>query len=150
MQVLIGQFDYTLDAKNRLVVPPKFRDALTRENGTHFILAKGLDGCIWLLLPSQWADMLENIKETTKGIADRRQARAVVREFYSSAEEATPDEQGRVLVSHLLKEHGKLKKNVVIVGAGNKAEIWDEAKWNAYSKKEAAPALEKFAKDLDL
>jgi MraZ protein len=150
ISVTIGQYDYTLDSKNRLVVPPSYRKSLDRESGTHFVLAKGFDGCIWLFLPSQWETIVEDLKEASAAIKDKSKARAVRRALFGSAEEVTPDDQGRVLISHLLKDHAKLKKNVVIVGAGNKAEIWDEAKWNAYSKKEAVPALEKHAKDLDL
>ena len=61
--VTIGQYEYSLDAKNRLVVPPRYREALYAEQGNHFILALGLDNCIWLILPTQWRNLQQDIQE---------------------------------------------------------------------------------------
>ena len=148
--VTIGQYEYSLDAKNRLVIPPRYREALYAEQGSHFILAQGLDKCIWLFLPSQWQNLLQDMQETSKGIKNKATARALRRSLFGSAVECPLDDQGRALVPQRHKDHALLKKDVMIVGAGNKAEIWDRARWNAYMKKEAAPSFEKLAKDIDL
>ena len=150
MPVTIGQYEYTLDPKNRLVVPPRYREALIAEKGTHFVLAMGFDGCIWLFLPSQWERLLEQADDRSKEVRDKRKARAFRRSLYSTAVEAPLDEQGRLLVSQHLKHHAGLRKEVVIAGAGNKAEIWDRSRWQAYTRKEAAPSFAELGKDLDL
>ncbi len=152
ISVTIGQYDYTLDTKNRLVVPPSYREALVRENGSHFFVttALGDDPCLWFFLPSQWEKLLEDFNEQTKHIKDKSQVRAARVKIFGSASQVQADEQGRILVPHNLKEYAKLKKDVVIVGAGNKAEIWDDAKFQRFSKTKADPAMTKLAKDLDL
>lgn len=149
MHVTIGRYDYSLDPKNRLVVPGRYREALLEEKGRHFIMAVGLDRCIWLFLPSQWEAFLEDSKTSTRDMKGEK-ARAVKRHIFSSAIEAELDEQGRLLVPQHLKEHAGLKKDVVVSGAGNKAEIWDSKSWEAYSRKQAGPSFESLAADLDL
>ncbi len=149
MQVTIGRYDYSLDPKNRLVVPGRYREALLAEKGRHFIMAVGLDHCIWLFLPSQWEAFLEDSKTSTRDMKGEK-ARAVKRHIFSSAIEAELDEQGRILVPQHLKDHAGLKKDVVVSGAGNKAEIWDSKGWESYSRKQAGPSFERLAADLDL
>ncbi|MFA6028753.1 MAG: division/cell wall cluster transcriptional repressor MraZ [Elusimicrobiota bacterium] len=150
MTVTIGQYDYSLDPKNRVVVPPRYREALIAEKGSHFVLAIGQDECLWLFLPSQWEAFLDDAKTHTQDIKDKKKARAAKRFIFSSAVEAPVDEQGRVLVPQNLKDFAGLKKDVVVAGAGNKAEIWDRARWQEYSRKHAAPSFTELAKDLDL
>lgn len=150
MHVTIGQYEYTLDPKNRLVVPPRYREALAAEKGSHFILAIGIDRCLWLLLPSQWEAVLQDTKEASQSIKDKARARAFRRHLYGSAVETPLDEQGRILVPQGLKEYAGLRKDVSIIGAGNKAEVWDRSRWKSYSRSQAAPSFEKLARDLDL
>lgn len=147
MSVTIGQYEHSLDPKNRLVVPRRFRDALTEEKGSDFILTLGQDGCIGLFLPSQWERYLDRLESTD--IQDKAKARQLRRAVFSSAVPAHLDEQGRILIPQQLKTHARLKKDVLITGAGNKAEIWDRARWQAYSKK-AEPIFEELTQDLDL
>jgi MraZ protein len=150
MPVTIGRYDYTLDPKNRLVIPPRYREMLHAEKASYFILAIGFDGCLWLFLPSQWESLLHDAKSHLKDLSNKTQARAFRRHIYSSALEAPLDEQGRILIPQNLKDYARLKHDVTIAGAGNKAEIWDRARWNSYEKKLAVPSFEKSAKDLDL
>lgn len=151
-QVTIGQYDYTLDAKNRLVVPPSYREALVRENGSHFFVttALGDEPCLWFFLPSQWEQLLESFNQQTAHIKDKSHVRGLRVKMFGSAAQAPVDDQGRILIPHNLKEYAKLKRDVVIVGAGNKAEIWDEAKFQKFTKTKAEPAMAKLAKELDL
>ncbi|MFA6092881.1 MAG: division/cell wall cluster transcriptional repressor MraZ [Elusimicrobiota bacterium] len=150
MTVTIGQYEYSLDPKNRLVVPPRYREALHAEKAPHFILAIGQDQCLWLFLPSQWEAFLEDAKSLSREVKDKAKARAARRHLFSSAVEAPLDDQGRVLVPQNLKDYAALAKDVVVVGAGNKAEIWSRGRWTEYSRKQAAPSFSELAKDLDL
>ncbi|PCI37325.1 MAG: division/cell wall cluster transcriptional repressor MraZ [Elusimicrobia bacterium] len=149
--VTTGEHDYTLDSKNRLVVPPSYREALVRENGTHFWLttALGDDACLWFFLPSQWEKLLEDFNEQTKTVKDKTQVRKLRSQIFGKAAPSAPDEQGRILVPHNLKEFAELKKDIKFVGMGNKAEIWDETKYAKFESS-AHAAMTKLAKELDL
>ncbi|HBL17532.1 MAG TPA: division/cell wall cluster transcriptional repressor MraZ [Elusimicrobia bacterium] len=148
--VTIGEYEYTLDAKHRLVVPPAFRDALTAEGETRFYLAQGFDNCIWMLRPSQWHQMLLDFKENSKKIADANKVRALKRAIFGRAIDVTLDEQGRVLVPQNLVDHADLKKDVVIIGTGDKAEIWDRRAWKKHSTEQVQPSMEELAKEINL
>ena len=148
--VLTGKYDYTLDTKNRLVVPPSYRKLLDQEKGSHFMLATGFDGDLWLFLPSQWEQYQEHMNQAANNAKDKAQARAALVGFYSSAFEAELDDQGRVLVPESHKEHAALRKDVVIAGAGAKATVWSADRYEQHTKKRAKPALEMLAKELGI
>lgn len=146
--MLIGKFDYTLDDKNRLVVPPKFRKLLEQEKGAHFVLAKNIDGCLSLFLPSQWESYLVKFDEAAKTHKNPSGIRMARRELFNTAEESLVDEQGRILVPESLKEQAHLRKDVIVAGTGDKAEVWDAQRYEQHMAKLAKPAFEKIAKDL--
>jgi len=150
MAVTIGHYEHKLDSKNRLAIPPKYREALIAEKGSHFTLALGIDDCITLFLPSQWENYLNSLNQEIRAYKNRSQARAIKRHIFQSAVEAPLDSQGRVLVPQNLKDHAKLTKDVVVTGVGDKAEIWDRKNWEKYHKTQAIPSFQKLAKDLDL
>jgi len=147
---IIGQYEYSLDPKNRVVVPPSYRSALKEENGAHYILAIGQDGCLRLFLPSQWDRLVSGWNTLTQNIKDKEQARAARRHLFGTAVPAELDEQGRMLVPQNLKEYAGLKKDVVVVGAGSWMDIWSAERWAKYNGKVAAPSFKKLSKILDI
>jgi MraZ protein len=149
MTLLIGRYEYTLDGKNRLAIPPKFRDALREEKGRSLFLTSGLDGCLYLFLPSRWRRLVDE-DFASFSLPDKEEERAFKRKFFSEAEEMTPDAAGRILVPRYLKEHAGLRGPVLVLGAGRRAEVWDRARWNAYDRRKVAPAYEKAAKRLEI
>src|ERR1044071_8889151 len=149
MALLIGRYDYSLDTKNRLAVPPKYREALALEKGHAFFLTSGMEGCLYLFLPSQWEKLLaDDLKMFS--LPDKEQERAFKRKFFSEAVEVEPDGQGRVLVPQYLKEHAGLKGEVLVQGAGTRAEGWDVKRWHDYEKKRVAPTYKKVEKNLEI
>ncbi|MBI5596175.1 MAG: division/cell wall cluster transcriptional repressor MraZ [Elusimicrobia bacterium] len=148
--VLIGHYDYTLDAKNRLVVPSRFRELLTQEKASHFVLAKGRGDCVMLFLPSQWENFMNLFEEQARALKDKTGVPDARRELFANAEEVELDEQGRVLVSEKFKSHAGLRKDVVIIGAGARAEVWDAARYQQYAAKKAKPAFEKIAQEMGI
>ena len=149
MALLIGRYDYSLDPKNRLAVPTKYRETLAQEKGRSFYLTSGMDGCLYLFLPAQWEKMLaDDLKMFS--MPDKEQERAFKRKFFSEAVEVEPDAQGRILVPQYLKEHAGLRFDVLVQGAGNRAEIWDTKRWAAYEKSTIAPAYKKIGKSLEI
>ena len=149
MALLIGRHDYSLDPKNRLPVPPKYREILAQEKGRSFFLTSGMEGCLYLFLPAQWEKLLaDDLKMFS--LPDKEQERAFKRKFFSEAIEVEPDGQGRILVPQYLKEHAGLRGEVLVQGAGNRAEIWDKQRWQAYEKSTVAPAYKKIGKSLEI
>ncbi|MBI5243826.1 MAG: division/cell wall cluster transcriptional repressor MraZ [Elusimicrobia bacterium] len=147
---IIGQYDYSLDPKNRVVVPPSYRNALIGEKGAHFVLAIGQENCLRLFLPSQWDKLVSEARTQTQDIKDKEKARAARRYLFGTAVPAGLDEQGRILVPQNLKEYAGLKKGVVVIGAGSCMEIWSVERWNKYHKEVAAPTFTKLSKSLDI
>lgn len=120
-----GHFDYSLDAKNRLTVPTKFR--ATFSSGV--VLAKGLEPCIALWTPEQfeaWTDsFLSNLNPVS---AERRK---LTRFFAGSSFDAELDSAGRVTLNAQLLQHAKIDREVVLVGNLDHLEVWDRRTWQA-------------------
>ena len=120
--MLMGQYDYAVDAKGRLNFPAKFRD----EMGETFIVTCWLDHCLAAFPAAQFEKIAEKIEE--KGLV---KGRKVSRMLYASAVEVTPDKQGRILIPANLREFADLKKDIMVIGASNRAEIWNKSRWEA-------------------
>lgn len=149
MSSLFGISQYHLDPKNRLFLPPKFRQALKAEKGSQFIITTGLDKCLYLFLPSRWEALLaDNMKAFSSASKDGE--RAFKRFFFGNAAECPVDALGRILIGQNHKEYAGLSKKVFIVGVGNKAEIWSAERWNRYKATHIDPKAEKFSKIYDI
>jgi MraZ protein len=147
--LLIGRYDYALDPKNRLGIPPRFREALEEEKGKRLYLTSGFDGCLYLFLPSEWEKLLSNDLQAFS-LADKEAERAFKRKFFSEATEVELDSAGRILIPAYLKEFAGLKGRVLVQGAGKRAEIWDTDRWNSYNKKRIEPTYRQVAKNLEI
>ena len=119
--MLMGQYDYAIDAKGRLNFPAKFREEMC----TTFIVTCWLDHCLAAFSSEQFEKIAEKIEE--KGLV---KGRKVTRMLYSSAVEVTPDKQGRIQLPAKLRGYAGLEHDVTIIGNREYAEIWDTAAWN--------------------
>jgi len=126
--MFIGQYTHTIDDKNRLSLPVKFR----KEMGKRVIITPGLDGCLFVFTPTQWATISEKLGGSSMLQADTR---SFNRYMLGGAVEADVDSIGRVLVPDFLKEKAQLKKEVVLIGVQNRVEIWNDALWMEYKAK---------------
>ncbi|MBE6118569.1 MAG: division/cell wall cluster transcriptional repressor MraZ [Solobacterium sp.] len=123
--MFIGEYRHGLDAKNRLIIPAKFRDEL----GDTFIVTVGFDGCLNVYTMASWERMAARVSGLPMTKQDSRQ---LVRVFMGSARQVDVDGMGRIpLHSSLLKNAGITKK-CVLVGVLDHIEIWDEEKWDSY------------------
>ena len=120
--MLIGEFSPSIDAKGRLHFPAKLREDL----GERFIVTKGLDNCLFVYSPEGWAQLVPKIKALPMS-----RSRMLHRFFFAGAVELEPDKQGRILIPANLREYAGIEKDVMIIGASTRAEIWDLASWNA-------------------
>lgn len=149
MTLLIGRYEYALDAKNRLGIPPKYREMLKAEKAGSVFITSGMEGCLYLYLPSQWNRLVENGLQAFS-LPDKEQERAFKRKFFSEATEVGLDSAGRVLVPQYLKAHAGLRGEVLVQGAGTRAEIWDTGRWQSYQKAKVDPAYRTVSKSIEL
>ncbi len=127
--MLIGEFEHSLDAKGRLIMPSKLRTDI----GETFIITKGLDGCLFGFSLSEWKNFEEKLKTLP---LTNKNARDFVRFFLSGAIECEIDKQGRFLISNNLREYAAMEKEVIIIGVGTRIEIWSKDKWTVYNSDE--------------
>lgn len=149
MNSFYGEYKFVIDSKNRIFIPSKFRDRLKKEKQRHFMLTIGLDNCLYLFLPSVWEELIKNNMEVFKS-ENREEERAFKRFFFSNAQESELDEQGRILIPQNHKNYAEIKKDVFIIGAGNKIELWAKERWEEYKNTKIKSSLNKFSKILDI
>lgn len=126
VRMFMGEYNHTIDAKGRLIIPSKFRDAL----GNDFVVTKGLEGCLFVFEKYEFDTFIDKLNEKSDLEA---KVRKIKRFFISGAQEAELDKQGRILVPAVLREHASLEKDVVFAGVGGHIEIWDKNKWEEIS-----------------
>ena len=95
------------------------------------MITRGLDGCLFVYDEQEWTTLVGKLKQMT---LMKKEARDIARYFFSGATETECDKQGRILVPPALRSHAALDKNAIIVGVGNRAEIWDEERWQKYNE----------------
>ena len=123
--MFIGEYHHTIDEKGRIIIPAKFRDGL----GKYFIITRGIENCLFVYSIDSWnkiCDKLNSLPFTKKD------ARQFVRFFMSGATEVELDKQGRVNVTQPLIGYANLKKDCVIIGTGERLEIWSQEDWNCF------------------
>ena len=125
-----GEYLHSLDKKNRIIIPARFRDPITDSGVEKFFITRGLDECLFVFPESEWRTQENRFKEMS---FTKEKARKFQRQFFGGAFEAVPDKQWRILVPDTLKEYAKLSKGVMVVGVSNRIEIWDKSKWQEYS-----------------
>jgi MraZ protein len=121
--MLLGAHEHTLDDKNRLTLPAKFRAAFA--GGV--VVTRGMDGCLYAYRREDWDSLVESRLATLDPLS--KEGRRMQRFFFSGASEVEPDRQGRVMIPAALIEHAGLGREVVVAGVLDHLEIWDRAKW---------------------
>lgn len=127
--MLIGEYEHSLDAKSRLIMPVKLRNDI----GEKFIITKGLDGCLFVFSQTEWSNFESKLKELP---LTNKNARDFVRFFLSGATECEIDKQGRFLIVNNLRTYANIEKEVIIIGVGTRIEIWNKEKWKKYNSSE--------------
>jgi MraZ protein len=124
--MLLGEYEHTIDDKNRLTLPARFRQSF--EDGV--VLARGIERCLSAYPRREWAATVESRLQELDPLS--REGRVMQRFFFSGAAEAELDRQGRVMIPSSLAEHAGLGKEVVVAGIRDHLEIWDRAAWRAH------------------
>ena len=120
--MFIGEYNHTIDAKGRLIIPSRFREVL----GDEFVVTKGMDGCLFVFDNPEWQafeEKLHKLPMIDKG------ARQFTRFFLAGAASVEVDKQGRILLPADLREFAGITKDAVLVGVGSRVEIWSKDRW---------------------
>ena len=120
-----GEFQHSLDAKGRVIMPSRLREGL----GERFMITRGLDHCLFVYPAAEW-ERLE--KKLSQQPFTKKDARAFNRFFFSGATRVEADKQGRVLIPQYLREYARIEKEAMIIGVADRVEIWNEAAWKEY------------------
>lgn len=123
--MFLGTYTPRLDEKGRFVLPAKFRDELA----AGLVIAKGQEHCLQIFTPEEFQ---REAARAMSGSATSRATRDFQRMYASGASEEVPDKQGRFTVPPLLRSYAGLDKDIAVIGAFNRIEVWDLAAWEAY------------------
>ena len=141
-----GAVQLNLDSKGRLAIPSRHRDVLLSECAGQLVLTADADGCLLFYPQPEWEPIRDKLLKMSA--LDPR-IRALQRRLIGYAEEVEMDAAGRVLISAALRSYATLDKRVMLIGQGNKFELWDEAKWTAQQQVELSFAHGELPKELE-
>ncbi|MFD0705168.1 division/cell wall cluster transcriptional repressor MraZ [Alloscardovia venturai] len=123
--LLLGTYTPKIDAKGRVAIPAKMRDVL----GSGCVMARGQERCVYVLPNDEFRRIAQQIQHTS---LSNKAARNYLRVFLSGAVDAEPDKQGRVMVPSMLRTYAHLDDDIVLIGVGTRAEIWNREDWESY------------------
>lgn len=121
--MLLGTHTPKLDEKGRIILPAKFREEF--EAGV--VVTAGQEHCLYVFSAAEFADLYQKIRQAplTSGAA-----REFIRAFLANASSEVPDKQGRITLPNTLRQYASLNRDLVVIGVGARAEIWDAKTWN--------------------
>ena len=135
---LMGTYEHTIDAKGRMAFPAKLRERL----GERFIVTLGVDNCLYVYSEEEW----EVFNDKLRALTGKKANAAKI--LIAKAALVEPDSQGRILVPPYLREHACLDHDVTVIGVINHAEIWDSAKFKAFSEQITEEVLAEALEDI--
>ena len=141
----LGEFEATLDAKGRFLLPAGFKKQLPEEETARFVINRGFEKCLALYPVKNWEPLFAEISKLNDFEPKVREFR---RYFLNGATFVEPDSAGRLLVPPNLKDHAELQKDIVLVAAVNKIEIWDSNMYKQFFESFSPDAFSNLAKDV--
>ena len=130
--MLIGEYIHTIDEKNRMSLPVKFR----KEMGKKIIITPGLDQCLFIFTLREWSKVSKKLSDGASDLSFlKADQRAFNRYMFGRAAEVEVDSIGRILIPEFLKDKIGLKGSAAVVGVEDRVEIWNEKAWNTQKEK---------------
>ncbi len=123
--MFLGEYHHSIDDKGRLIIPAKFRSEL----GDKFIITRGIENCLFAYPEKRWEEIVHKLESLP---FTKKDARNFTRFFLSGATVAEFDKQGRVNITSPLINYASIEKDCVIIGTGDRLEIWSEDAWNSF------------------
>jgi MraZ protein len=121
--MLLGEYEHTIDEKNRLILPAKFRESFSEG----VVISRGMDRCLSVYPGAEWQKALDARLGELDPLS--REARSLQRYFYSGAAEAELDKQGRIVIPAGLMEYAGLGRDVIVAGVRDRLEVWNRDTW---------------------
>lgn len=121
----MGEYHHTIDDKGRIIIPAKFRQNL----GSSFIVTRGIENCLFAYSIGEWDKIVERLNKLP---FTKKDARNFSRFFLSGATVCEFDKQGRINISSPLIDYANISKDCVIVGVGDRLEIWSQENWDKF------------------
>ncbi|MBY0376710.1 division/cell wall cluster transcriptional repressor MraZ [Patescibacteria group bacterium] len=129
--MLIGEYIHTIDEKNRISLPAKFR----KEMGKKVIITPGLDNCLFIFTTAEWAVVSKRLSHSDTDLSFlKADQRSFNRNMFGQASDADVDNIGRILIPDFLKEKIKLSGKAALIGVGDRVEVWNDKVWAQYIK----------------
>ena len=125
MPMFMGEYHHTIDDKGRLIIPSKFRKDL----GEKFIITRGIENCLFVYPEKNWEAIVSKLESLP---FTKKDARTFTRFFLSGATVAEFDKQGRINITSPLISYANIEKECIIIGTGDRLEIWSNTKWNDF------------------
>jgi len=141
----LGEFEATLDPKGRFLLPTGVKRQLSEEDSKLFVINRGFEKCLALYPLKSWTPLFDQIRKLNEFDVKDRQFR---RYFLNGATEVPPDSAGRLLIPPNLKAYAELEKDIVLVSAVDKIEIWDSKKYHQLFDSLSAEDFSNLAKDV--
>ena len=141
----LGEFEATLDAKGRFLLPAGVKRQIPETEENRFVINRGFEKCLSLFPMKSWEPLFADISKLNDFDPKVREFR---RYFLNGATLVEPDSAGRLLIPPNLKDHAGLQKDIVLVAAVNKIEIWDSSKYHQLFDSFSAEDFSKLAKDV--
>ncbi|MGL4340516.1 MAG: division/cell wall cluster transcriptional repressor MraZ [Rhodoglobus sp.] len=123
--MFLGTYAPKLDEKGRVILPAKFREELS----SGMIVTRGQERCLYVFSQREFENIQQKIRQAS---LTSKQNRDFLRLFLSGANQEVPDNQHRVTIPANLREYAGLGRELTVIGAGDRAEIWNTEAWNSY------------------
>ena len=127
IMIFLGTYKHTLDDKNRLTLPSKFITKLPK----NIFISKGFEGCLEIRTPEAFTKRYEYLSQFSE---NKRDSRNAARIYFANTHEVEIDKAKLILIPTELSATANLTRNIIIIGAGDKIEIWDEATYTKFQK----------------
>lgn len=134
--MFLGTYEPKLDDKGRLILPAKYRDQLA----DGLVITRGQEHCLYVFKAEDFMQMQEDAR---KAPLSNREARNYLRVFLSGAVDQEPDRQGRISVPANLRTYAGLERDLAVIGAGNRVEIWNLESWSSFLEEQEAAFAER-------
>jgi MraZ protein len=129
--MFLGTYAPKLDEKGRIILPAKFRDELS----TGIVMTRGQENCLYVFTTREFEELHDKIRQAP---ITSKAGRDFLRVFLSGASAETPDKQNRVTIPANLRSYAGLGRDLTVIGAGSRVEIWDSQAWELYLTEQEA------------
>jgi len=145
MTGFLGEYEATVDPKGRFLLPAGFKKQLLAETGNQFVINRGFEKCLTMYPMKSWEPIFSEISMLNDFDPKVREFR---RYFLNGATSVELDSAGRILLPPNLKEHAGLEKDIVLVAAINKIEIWDKINYTKFFESFSSESFSQLAEQV--